>query len=311
MNIVSLIQDSEYLLTEAAVIEALSRAGVIRMHPRLMNAPLIYDPQSRRRLAALYDGFVGVAASAGAPVLLTTPTWRANCERLAEAGVTRDVNADAVRFLKELRASRADRADKVGIGGLLGCRSDCYRPDEGLSASAAEAFHAWQAGRLASAGVDFLLAATLPALPEAIGLARAMAQTAIPYIISFVIDRRGLILDGNPLETAFEKIDATCAIPPLGYMINCAYPSFLNAATQPEAVIRRLVGYQANASSRDHSALDGADGRQADDLNDWGRRMVALNRQYGVKILGGCCGTGLEHLRFIARHIACKSSSPP
>jgi methionine synthase I (cobalamin-dependent) len=31
--------------------------------------------------------------------------------------------------------------------------------------------------------------------------------------------------------------------------------------------------------------------------------MVALNRKYQVKILGGCCGTRREHLRYLTRHI--------
>lgn len=32
---------------------------------------------------------------------------------------------------------------------------------------------------------------------------------------------------------------------------------------------------------------------------DWGDEMLALNRRHGVKILGGCCGTGEEHLHYI------------
>ncbi len=119
-----------------------------------------------------------------------------------------------------------------------------------------------------------------------------------------VIDRRELILDGTSLETAFRQVDAASSRPPLGYMINCAYPSFLKAAAEPVAVIRRLVGFQANASSRDHSELEASAQRLTDDLDDWGRRMVALNRSYGIKILGGCCGTCLEHLRSIAGHLS-------
>jgi S-methylmethionine-dependent homocysteine/selenocysteine methylase len=189
------------------------------------------------------------------------------------------------------------------VGGLVGCRNDCYRPEEGLSTEDATAFHAWQVNRLAAAGADFLMAATLPAVPEAAGMARAMESTGLPYIISFVIDRRGVILDGTSLETAIGTVDAACQRPPLGFMINCAYPSFLNTADQPDAVMRRLVGYQANASSRDHAELDGSDGLQMDALEDWGERMIGLNRNYGVKILGGCCGTGLGHLRYITGHI--------
>ncbi len=303
MDIEKLVQVNDYLLTEAAVIEALGRATDIRLHPRLLNALLIYDLMGRRRLMDLYHGFVAVADAAGVPILLATPTWRANRERLRKAGLTRDVNADAVRFLKDLRAEWAGRSERIGIGGLLGCANDCYRPAEGLSAAAAEALHAWQAERLTAAGVDYLLAATLPALPEAVGMARALAATGVPYIISFVIRRGGEILDGSPLGMAIREIDAAVSRRPLGYMVNCAHPSFLKAAVEPVAVMRRLVGFQANASSRDHSELDGSDRRQADDLEEWGRGLVALNRSYGVKILGGCCGTGREHLRYITRHL--------
>jgi homocysteine S-methyltransferase len=79
-------------------------------------------------------------------------------------------------------------------GGLLGCKNDCCKPDEGLLKSKATAFHNWQITRLAQAGVDFLLAATLPALPEATGIALAMGETDIPFIISFVINKEGTIL---------------------------------------------------------------------------------------------------------------------
>jgi len=86
-------------------------------------------------------------------------------------------------------------------------------------------------------------------------------------------------------------------------MINCAYPSFLNALEQPETVLKRLVGYAANASSLDHSELDGSESLLADDLGDWGNRMIDLNQSYGIKMLGGCCGTGREHLEFIVKGI--------
>ena len=86
-------------------------------------------------------------------------------------------------------------------------------------------------------------------------------------------------------------------------MINCAYPSFVNADSQPEAVLSRLIGYQANASSLDHSDLDCAENLHADDIQDWGRRLIELNKKYDVRILGGCCGTGANHLQYIVDHV--------
>ncbi|MCF8106433.1 MAG: homocysteine S-methyltransferase family protein [Desulfohalobiaceae bacterium] len=65
----------------------------------------------------------------------------------------------------------------------------------------------------------------------------------------------------------------------------------------------RFIGYQANASSLDHEDLDEAGELQGEDISDWGERMIELNRRYGLRILGGCCGTGLEHLQYLVDNI--------
>lgn len=304
MNIHETLENHSFVLTEAAVIESLRRSGDIHLHPRLENALLIYDRTGQNALTRLYQGFIAVARKGGVPITISTPTWRANHERLAEARITHDVNGDAVRFLKRLRNEwKTTDFDHICIGGLIGCKNDCYKPDNRLMVEEAKTFHSWQIDQLAKAGVDFLIAATLPALSEATGIALAMAETNIPYIISFVIGRHGDILDGNNLEHAFGKIDAACGRPPLGYMINCSYPSFLNAHKQPKSVLGRLIGFQANASSLDHRELDGADTLQAEKISDWGDQMIALNRSFGVTILGGCCGTSSEHLNYLVDHI--------
>jgi S-methylmethionine-dependent homocysteine/selenocysteine methylase len=299
MQIHKMLDDHSFVLTEAAIIESLRRSGHITLHPRLENALLIYDGTGQRALTKLYENYIAVAHKGGLPITICTPTWRANHERISEARVTNDVNGDAVSFLKRLRSGWKSWAANIFIGGLIGCKNDCYNPGDGLLVEEAKGFHSWQINRLAKAGVDFLMAATLPAVPEAAGIALAMARTEIPYIISFVISRQGSTLDGNSLEYAFGEIDAACSSPPLGYMINCAYPSFLNAHKQPKSVLGRLIGFQANASSLDHTELDGAGTLQADEMSDWGNRMTALNRRFGVKILGGCCGTSREHLQYL------------
>ncbi|MET0094858.1 MAG: homocysteine S-methyltransferase family protein, partial [Sedimenticola sp.] len=78
-----------------------------------------------------------------------------------------------------------------------------------------------------------------------------------------------------------------------------AHPSFLCPEEQPEKVFSRLIGYQANASSLDHCELEKADELKVDSVSEWGRLMLSLNASYGVRILGGCCGTGIEHLQYL------------
>ena len=303
MHIQKIIDNCNFILTESAVIESLRRGTDVHLHPRLENSLLIYEESGKIELSKLYQGFINVAHTGGVPITICTPTWRANQERILTAHITKDVNGDAVKYLKHLRSNWGSWAANIFIGGLVGCKNDSYKPDEGLSKNDAYEFHSWQINQLANADVDFLLGATLPALPEATGIAQSMAETEIPYIISFVINREGRILDGNSLEHSIDEIDAVCSRPPLGYMINCAYPSFLNAHKQPQRILSRLIGFQANASSLDHSQLDGAGTLQTDDMSDWGNLMIELNKKFGIKILGGCCGTNYKHLQYIVQNI--------
>ena len=127
-----------------------------------------------------------------------------------------------------------------------------------------------------------------------------MERTGLPYVISFVIDRQGRILDGRPLAEAMELIDGSTRRAPLGYMVNCAHPDFLCPDDQPQAMFSRLIGFLANASSLSHDELERADSVQVGDLDHWTEAMLRLNTQFGVKVLGGCCGTDRRHLERLA-----------
>jgi len=293
----ALINKNNLILIEAAIVERLRRSGRVKLHPSLVHATFIYDDSGKAELEKLYRGYISIALEAEVPILLLTPTWRTNYERVKSAEVNSSINADAVHFMLDLRDSYGSDATMIKVGGVVGCKNDCYKPKEGLTKSDSEAFHSWQVNHLAEAGVDYLLATTLPNVFEAIGIAKAMQKTGIPYIISFVINRKGLILDGVSLWDAISQIDSETDPQPLCYMVNCSYPTFLDAKEQPTALFTRLLGFQANSSSLSHSELDGSDELQIEDVCEWAYEMLKLNREYGLKILGGCCGTDDTHLR--------------
>ena len=295
-----LLKSNKLILMEASIVESLRRSKDISLHPILVNAPLVYEEAGRRALNKLYQGYIDIAVEAKVPFLMCTPTWRTNHSRVIQTKINTSINIDAVKFLKALRESQAIGKESIKIGGMIGCKNDCYKPEESLSAQEAKQFHTWQLDQLKQGGVDFLIAETLPNVEEAIGIARAMDSTDLPYFISFVISRDGRVLDGTDLKSAIKKIDAATTRRALGFMVNCAYPSFLCAATQPPELFKRLVGYMANASSLDHCDLDGAEKLHQESTSEWGEVMRELNRSHGVKILGGCCGTGEEHLRYIS-----------
>ncbi|MCU7807288.1 MAG: homocysteine S-methyltransferase family protein [Candidatus Thiodiazotropha sp. (ex Semelilucina semeliformis)] len=297
-----LLQNNQLILMEAAIVEQLRRSTDIRLHDTLVNAPLIYHKEGQQALTRLYQGYIDIAREANVPFLMCTPTWRANHSRVIDSGVSPSINSDAVQFMKNISSISGNSESTIKIGGLIGCKNDCYQPDEGLSEAESDVFHSWQINQLAEGGVDFLIAETLPNVEEAIGIAKAMERTGLPYIISFVIDRQGAVLDGTFLSDAVKQIDAVTGDNPVAYMVNCAYPTFLNADRQPEELFSRLLGYLANASSLDHCDLDGSDNLESEKISEWGDAMHVLNRTYGISILGGCCGTGPAHLRYLVNH---------
>jgi len=206
--------NNNIVLIEAAIIERLRRSGDVKLHKTLMNAPLIYNEEAKAVLRKIYQRYINISLEAEVPFLMCTPTWRANKSRISNSNINPSVNIDAVHFLQEIRNSQQSGKDLLKIGGMIGCKNDCYKPDEGLSAEESEQFHSWQISQLAEASPDFLIAATLPNVEEAKGIAIAMEKTGIPYIISFVISRNGHILDGTDLIDAVDIIDSSANIKP-------------------------------------------------------------------------------------------------
>jgi homocysteine S-methyltransferase len=258
----------------------------------------------------MFRQYLDIGRSHVLPMTVCTPTWRANPDRLRAAGFerNRDVNGDAYRFVADIRATYGPYAEQIHIGGLMGCKGDAYKAAEALSAEEAAEFHRPQVRALAGAGVDFLLAATLPAACEALGMARAMGGGGVPYLLSFVIRPTGTLLDGTPLDEAIARIDSSVDPAPLAYMVNCAHPSVFaqamhQVASRSADVAKRVVGLQANTSPKSPEELDNLDHREGDDPETFADAMIRVHHEFGIKILGGCCGTDDRHIRCIAARL--------
>lgn len=309
-ELINFFKNSRAVLGEGAVIERLRRDSDFELDPHIVNSAFIYDEHKRAALAEIYKEYIDAGREFNLPVLLSTPTWRASQARIKDAGYEeKDVNADNFRFLDELRKSYGEYSSKVIICGLMSCKGDAYTPGDALSVDDARDFHQWQAEKLAGSGVDFTLAATLPALSEAKGLALALAGTGKPYIISFVARPEGTMLDGTPLKSAIAEIDDSIDPKPLAYMINCTHASFTKAAlmheTNSSSVVReRVIGLFANTAALSPEDLNNSADLVEENPETFGRLVAELNKEPGLKMLGGCCGTDGRHIRALASELA-------
>ena len=304
MDFNSLLAGGSRILGDGSMYELLRRSPEVDFDPHIAHAGLIYDRASRAVLERVMRAYIEVGVSRRLPMALTTTTWRANRERVAASAFAgRAVNEDNARFLLQLRDEYSGPEQPLLVGGVIGPRGDAYKPGEAPGTEQARQFHGWQIDALAGSGVDYLQAATLPALPEARGIARAMAAAGLPYIISFVVDKSGNLLDGHSLSETIDEIDA---ILPGGsrYAINCVHPSVLLQALDRNPRIGNLiVAFAGNTSARSVDELDGLEELDTEDPDIFADAHRRLLDDYDIRIVGGCCGTSPAHMQAIATRL--------
>ena len=286
------LSTNKYLLMEGALGERLKREYQLTFDEHVAMASLVYSDKGRDALRELWNGYLAIAREYNVPFLATTPTRRANKERVRNSCYTEDIIADNVDFLKTI----ADSYSNMLIGGLMGCKGDAYTGDGELGLEASRNFHTWQVAKFKDAGVDFLYAGIMPMLPEAVGMAQAMSESGLPYIISFTIKDNGKIIDGVNINDAIEIIDSVVDIPPVCYMTNCVHPRIVAKALQQPfnqtvTVKQRFLGIQANTSPLSYEELDNSADLKTSDPDQWAVDINNLEEQYRMKIFGGCCGT--------------------
>jgi homocysteine S-methyltransferase len=310
MNFKDIVVESTVLLTEGGVVERIKRNPTVELDPHIGHSGLIYDSKAKEILKKIYTEYIDIGEKYNLPFLSLAPTWRANPERIKKSifNKHKNINKDCVDFIKEIRSGYSNYSKLIFIGGLMACKGNAYRPEEALSKEDAKIFHTKQASLLTESVVDFIKVATLPSVSEAYGMASAISSHNIPYILSFVINPDGKILDGTPIHEAVEVIDSEIHPQPIFYMINCVHPTIFEQAINNEIqfsknLTKRIMGLQANTSSKSPDELDDLSYLDTSDPEGFGELMVSLHNKFGIKILGGCCGSDGNHISEIAKRI--------
>lgn len=291
------------ILMEGALGERLKREYGLKFDEQVAMAKLIYDKQGAAALSNLWNEYIRIAKRYQLPFMATTPTRRANQERIKLSGGTEKTISDNVDFLRNMQKNSGI---EMYVGGLMGCKGDAYTGEGALEEEEAFEFHRWAAECFGRAQVDFLYAGIMPVLSEAAGMAKAMESTGVPYIISFTIQQDGRLIDGTTITDAIQYIDEVTKIPPVCYMTNCVHPRIvMKALNQPfnknQVVKSRFMGIQANTSALSYAELDGAAELAGSEPEEFAEEMMQLRNVGNFKIWGGCCGTDNRHMECVAR----------
>ena len=298
------------ILGEGSMYERLRRGASEAFDPEIAYAGMLYDEAGKEVLASTHCEYLDIGQRYGLPMVAGTPTWRAGASRIAKsAHAGKPVNADACHFMRELRDAYGPNAAPILIAGVTGPFGDGYLPDEAPGTDAAVEIHKPQIDAIAEVGVDFFKVQTLPNFAEARGIAKALETTGLPYVLSFVIRRDGCILDGTPLDLAIKTIDDETRSPPASYAVNCVHASVFSAAysvihDRSAAAAERINSVDANTSAKTPEELDGLSEIDTEAPDDFGRNVSALNENFGIAYLGGCCGSSTDHIAELAKRCA-------
>ena len=274
--------------------------------PEFAAFPLVGSEQGRAVLEDYYAGYAAIAAEHGLPLLLETPTWRANPDWAAllgyDAAALDRANRAAVELLAGLAERWSDRLVETKVVGAMGPRGDGYVPGHAMTPAEAADYHRPQVASLAAAGADRVSALTLTDVGEAAGIAIAARDVGVGVAVSFTVETDGRLPGGESLHEAVSAVDAVC--PPDYFLVNCAHPDHIAAGLGEDPVHApgeewrlRVRGLRVNASRASHAELDASteldDGDPTELARDQRRLLEALP---AVDILGGCCGTDARHV---------------
>ena len=153
---------------------------------------------------------------------------------------------------------------------------------------------------------------------ETVAIARAAEEAGLPCIVSPTVETDGSTPDGLSLGRFIEKVEDATAGSPLYYMVNCAHPTHIEpvlyrAKDQGEAWLPRFRGLRANASTKSHEELDESTELDRGSPQTLAIEVARLQRDFNLQLVGGCCGTDVEHIARIAEAVAApfeRRSSP-
>ena len=282
---------------------------------------LTEDPKFKNLLYDEYAKFCQNAVKSKLDILIDLVTWRLSRDWLVKLGY-KDIPGTMKQVVKkgmELVAKLRNDFEKEGIkivcGGEMGPRYDGYTVENRMSIDESWRYHRETIKALRDGGVDVMSCLTMTTAAEAAGIARACAEFGMHALISFTVELDGKLPSGETLQYAIETVEKDGRwegrSPVLFFMINCAHwelvDGILKAAKKKnEAWVDKIKGLRANSSRKSHEELDRMTTLDEGDPPEWGKGMAALKRDYGMHVLGGCCGTSATHQGHLA---TCLTSS--
>jgi 5-methyltetrahydrofolate--homocysteine methyltransferase len=258
-----------------------------------------FDAQNLKEpeiVRAIHQAYVQAGAD-----IIETNTFGANRIKLADYGIenkVREVNIEAVKIARSVAGAN------VFVCGSVGPLGKMIEPLGEITFDQAYTVFAEQLKALEEGGADVISIETISDLQEMrAAVIAAKSETKLPIIASLTYDDGEKTVYGTPPEAAVVVLEA------LGVDVISA-----NCSTGPEGLLKIAKRYLA-ATELPVMVMPNAgmpeliDNRAVYEMTP--QRFGQFAEKFaklGVRIIGGCCGTGPEHIRAIKSQIQISKS---
>lgn len=292
------------LVLDGGLSTALEQQGA-DLGGALWTARLLADEPER--IAAVHRAYY----RAGARVA-TTASYQASVEGMVAAGhdeaTARRLITLSVTLAREVRDELADTdagllvAASVGPYGAFLADGSEYRGRYGVSAARLRDFHGPRLELLAAAGPDLLAVETVPDADEAEVLVSLLDELGLPAWFSYSV--RGEETNaGQPLTEAYALLAGSRSVVAAG--VNCSEQHDVLGAVRAAVAATGLpaVAYPNRGGSWDADAERWVYGDSVD------LDLVESWVDAGLRLVGGCCGTGPADISALAARVGQPRSS--
>jgi S-methylmethionine-dependent homocysteine/selenocysteine methylase len=151
---------------------------------------------------------------------------------------------------------------------------------------------------IALEGIDTVFCETMTSSKEARAASIAARDNGMEFIVSFVPRDSRHLVSGETLDTALRNIEP---LEPLAVCLNCCEVEIMDQAVSTLMSQTGLpVGVYASMRPEKYGNIPAESTEySATKYQRFAERWL----ERGVKILGGCCGTGPEHIRIVKKLI--------
>jgi len=230
---------------------------------------------------------------------ITTNTFRTTPRAYQKTGLSESDSIEIARESLRMAARMAKKArnDKVKVLGSIAPLEDCYKPElfpgEDIAKTEFNQTGKW----LVEEGADIFLIETMNSISETKACLESILEFNLPVWVSFVLKNSEELLSREKLIDAILMIgdyDVDC------FLLNC---NPLDKTSKAMEIVsenwKGEWGIYPNLGIGEPSP----DGIISDIHSD--KEFLSIidrAKELGTSILGGCCGSDINHIKLIANH---------